>query len=94
MLKIRDEVDLKELDKFGFYNQYEEINDLYPNRDNSGYQYWLSWYDKYDIAIRIDSNTKQITCSVGYDYNREDYDKHYDLLYDLIKADMVEKIND
>ena len=77
-LRIKSNVDLKELEKFGFTEEtrwYEKIikykwNDIlyiYVDKDNKGIQ--ISTYDGYDTYL---DNT----------------------LYDLIKADLVEKVSD
>ena len=76
MLKIKDNIDLKELEKFGFKKRYyngskslvleSEVNEA---RD---YQ---------DIVFELPSRELGF-CNWGYD-----------ILYDLIKADLVEKVN-
>ena len=71
MLKIKDDVDLKELEKFGFVF----INDEYV------------FYNDYRIdVVKIDIETREII-SLG--------DKKGDIvLYDLIKTDLVEKVEE
>ena len=71
MLKIKDDVDLKELEKFGFVF----INDEYV------------FYNDYRIdVVKIDIETREII-SLG--------DKKGNIvLYDLIKTDLVEKVED
>ena len=69
MLKIKDNVDLKELEKFGYV--YIE----------SGHYYCK------DNIYCIDKKTRQ--CYVSLDYKDEDIAD-----YDLIKADLVEKVSD
>ena len=80
MLKIKDNVDLKELEKYGFSTM-----SLY------------GWYEKnicYDLNDRLDIyvNKKtriiQVSTYDGYDVNLDD------TLYDLIKANLVEKVGD
>ena len=76
MLKIKDNVDLKELEKFGFW-QWENT--------------W-GGYTKKDIIPTIEDADLFL-----YEYDRiiifsEDSD--LDLLYDLIKADLVEKVGE
>lgn len=81
MLKIKDNVDLKELEKFGFketqFRKYERM------------------YDKeyYSIDIYVDMDDKSINIQ------NDNYDCEYkceipDVLYDLIKADLVEKVEE
>lgn len=75
MLKIRDDVDLKELKKFRF----EKINDIYryssKEAKNYVYESVIYLYD-YERIIRIDKLT-----------NKDDLN----ILYDLIKADLIVK---
>ena len=76
MLKIKDNVDLKELKKFGF-----EQNGILD-------------YEKrtYTFTIMCLQKTRELY------YIRENSDiyikRDFDTLYDLIKADLVEKIED
>ena len=75
MLKIKDNVDLKELEKFGF----EKINDIYRYSSKEGknyvYESVIYLYD-YERIIKIDKLT-----------NKDDLN----ILYDLIKADLIVK---
>lgn len=69
MLKIKDNVDLKELEKMGYYRK-------------------LYFYDSYDYeksGIIIYENTRIVSTKRNIDL---------DTLYDLIKADLVEKVDD
>ena len=86
MLKIKDEVSLKELKRFGF--AYDEIYDAYSKEINLGIYY---------VTIRVflsNPNFKhnEITCqsSIWYDTLFDDNRLAY-LITDLIKADLVEK---
>jgi hypothetical protein len=81
MLKIRDDVDLKELEKFGFYKsggvyqknlEYDDINSPIVGIDICIYII-IS-----DRIIRFSSHCKKETVKL-------------DVLYDLIKADLVVK---
>ncbi len=85
MLKIRDDVDLKELEKFGF----EKLEN-----GPRGHKYIYFRYDKYgrelynlyinkDNYIRFRSPDSVIIAG-----------SMQTLLYDLIKADLVEKVGD
>lgn len=70
-LKIKDNVDLKELEKFGFkkkkyYNGYVLCNE----RKNTGQDLF------FDLKTR-----KMLFCNYGYD-----------ILFDLIKADLIEVV--
>ena len=80
MLKIKDSVDLKELEKYGFsakilYGWYEK--EIYYN-----------WNDKMYIYIEKDTHIIQVSTYDGYDVNLDG------TLYDLIKADLVEKVDE
>lgn len=81
MLKIKDNVDLKELEKYGFEKgfRFQPLNPLL-------------------IVAIVDTNRKliiQYSTSGWYNNNYWYlYDKKQDNVYDLIKADIVEKIKD
>lgn len=80
MLKIKDSVDLKELKKFGFIK--------YQSLDTG------EWY--YCICDLFIGKNKKILQDDGCNECRAvDYqlnEQEIDVLYDLIKADMVEKV--
>ena len=74
MLKIKDNVDLKELEKFGFeYYDYGDNHDYYMYPDIKEYAIYIFVPDR---QIMVDKF----------------YDRHLTVLYDLIKADLVEKV--
>ena len=81
MLKIKDNVDLKELEKYGFEKgfRFQPLNPL-------------------PIVAIVDTNRKIIIqySTSGWDDNNYWYlyDKNQDKVYDLIKADLVEKVDD
>ena len=78
MLKIKDNVDLKELEKFGFVKYHLRQNhDYYMYPDTTSY------------AIYIFVENREIMIS-----NSDFYDYHLNILYDLIKADFIEKVGD
>ena len=81
MLKIKDNVDLKELEKFGF-----ELNDIGLNEPYYIYEKYIKPY----ISICISEETRVIT-----KYNDDNIGriKNEDI-EDLIKADLVEKVGD
>ena len=87
MLKIKDSVDLKELEKFGF--EYEKEHGIFPNR-------YIYVDNRCDQLVQIDADDRTILVE---DIS-EDYfvgalvDNALNALYDLIKADMVEKVSD
>lgn len=81
MLKIKDNVDLKELEKFGFYYLKKERNYyklVLLDRDSAEMRYWI------DIDTRIiefdDDSTTILNCD--------------STIYDLTKEDLVEKVSD
>ena len=69
MLKIKDSVDLKELEKYGFKYRAE------TQERCEGYE----------------TDTKN-GGNVVFVWNREVFCQDLDILYDLIKADLVEKV--
>jgi len=115
MLKLKDNVELKELEKFGFIMHYDEntgklkkatkgryqasgtrfeiycldkdIN--YPkhkNIFNFGYRNTIKKIDK-----RIFEKLSYTGCG-GYEFLDDHFDERVDTIYDLIKADLVEKV--
>lgn len=87
MLKIKDNVDLKELEKFGF----KKIDNKY---------FYFMGYDNIGKAslgfLEVDSRE----LNIGYTRNWEDYEPEYiayeiqDKLLDLIQAGLVEKVGE
>ena len=75
MLKIKNNVDLKELEKFGF--KYTKGEDWHKYNDNMN----ISLGDNQELNINCDD------C-----YFDEDINECIEWLYDLIKADLVEKV--
>ena len=99
MLKIRDGVDLKELEKYGAIFRYNEndgkINEIWFVDDNyKGTSWWFK------LNFKKEKINKGILFKREYFiFKLELVDKHnfynkVDLLYDLIKADLVEKVDD
>lgn len=92
MLKIRDDVNLKELEKFGFKRIF---NDTYSKRMNNS-------DDRYETSILVNPSNKETENHVVYYINNDvkvgnieenyiDLTGELDTLYDLIKADLVVK---
>ena len=78
MLKIKDNVDLKELEKFGFRYFKNEFNDYEVYEIDN----WNSW---------LGVNVKDKILQIGV----QDYtDIEDNVIYDLIKADLVEKVEE
>ena len=81
MLKIKDNVDLKELEKYGFYK--DEFENYYF--DFIEYTEWEYSY------IKVDFNGYEMR----FDWlDFEHYEKAIDLLFDLIKDGLVEKVRE
>ena len=83
MLKIRDNVDLKELEKYGFKLIGDKISKNYIKKisDRNDYN------DAYLIIAPI---TNILLIETHTDTIRD----KLDILYDLIKADLVEKVEE
>lgn len=89
MLKIKDNVDLKELEKFGF----EVIG-------NFAKKIW--WYDKIenisiedDTWLCVENRTLWLIEQSAKESNERYFgNPQFDTIYDLIKADLVEKVDD
>ena len=80
MLKIREDVDLKELEKYGF-----EENSFYYSRTLN--------FEYYEVKIDVEKDRKYLIIQNDY------YDSNYvcyipSLIYDLIKADLVVKVEE
>lgn len=78
MLKIKDSIDLKELENYGF--RYSLGEDWHYYFDNIS----LSLGDEREIIIDFNSD----------DYCETEMMQLMSLLYDLIKVDLVEKVGD
>ena len=80
MLKIKDSVDLKELEKFGF----KEYNDCYSRDYNN------------DYLTRIDKETREILkVDYEWSFLENKYYKNSTYkIGDLLQADMVEKVEE
>lgn len=78
MLKIKDDVDLKELEKFGL-------------RYTSG-EDWHIYFD--NISVSLGDEREVVIDFNDMDFDEEELMKIIFLIYDLIKADMVEKVDD
>lgn len=80
MLKINPEKDIKELEKFGFKPKYDE--------DTGELESYALGYESYE-SIKV----KNRLIPFRRDYNEDRYYSSdiVEVLYDLIKADMVVK---
>jgi hypothetical protein len=91
MLKIRDEIDLKELEKFGF-----EYKPMFNSKKEEVLGEYIISFDyefiRYDYIISAEHRDIMLmTDNRGVD---DDNMREFDTLYDLIKADLVEKIEE
>ena len=79
MLKIKDDIDLKELEKYGFhqsqFRKYERVYDM----------------GNYNIDVYIDIDDKTINIQNDY-YDCEYACEIPDVVYDLITNGLVEKV--
>lgn len=91
-LRIRDDIDLKELKKFGFKRI---INDTYSKEMNNS-------DDRYETSILVNPLNKETENHIVYYINNDekigniekddiDLTGELDTLYDLIKADLIVK---
>lgn len=89
MLKIKDNIDLKELEKFGF------------NKTVNRYFYFMKHdniRDAFMGFIEVNRYTKEL--NIGYTRDWEDVDPEYiayeiqDKVFDLIQAGYVEKVGE
>lgn len=102
MLKIREDVDLKELEKFGFIILY----DTYTGEPDKLYQKWgypfcdstakpfikfIKMKKKKKTKILYKNTKSSFGMSVSYPQNRCNEEIFLDTIYDLIKADLVVK---
>lgn len=81
MLKIKDDVDLKELEKFGFEKSDKAFKHIY--------NYTILTIIDYQIAIYKDRHI-EISQNAMYKWDNKLQDK----LYDLILAGLVEKVEE
>lgn len=86
MLKIRDNVNLKELEKYGF--EFDTSSGLYERKiDNK-------WYNI--ICVDKDREIFEMTEEIGYWDTTFSDEEWFDIknIDDLIKADLVEKVEE
>jgi hypothetical protein len=94
MLKIKDNVDIKELEKFGFkprYDQYTgELVEYFSINNKDARKLDLYGFPKaYKMTIKcIEQDIWEISGVIFGQHEQFDTEA----LYDLIKADLVEKV--
>lgn len=98
MLKIKDDVDLKELEKFGFKHWSTIWKENPESSDISEWCYDLKFINVDEeiqvLLLQIDDKSKKIKEYI--DKKHECYcivqETRLNVLYDLIKAGLVEKV--
>ena len=100
MIKVKDDVNLKELEKFGFKPKYDEntgeLKEYYKEYcekiNESMYSEKIGFYIKKEKRL---FSTKIQCCGYVWNIFSERFGgQMMNLLYDLIKADLVEKVDD
>lgn len=82
MLKIRDEVDLKELEKYGLYKEEVHFGSVYTDKN-------------IEVIEKQRTHIEDIRKIETWDYLEcTDLDKYNDTLYGLIKDGLVEKVKE
>lgn len=103
MLKIKDNVDLKELEKFGLKPKYDEdTGEIIAYYSQSKYDFKnaveriLHFYKKENKFLIFHKRDNFMLDDYAFIKNScgRNNSCNFDLLYDLIKADLVEKIDD
>ena len=82
MLKLKDNVSLKELEKYGFEKDDHCPNSYYYNKGIRELDYCYKF-------LRVDIHTKEIFISSGVD--EVCGDEELSVFYDLVKDNLVEK---
>ena len=84
MLKIKDDVDLKELEKFGFKDYKLFMYKKIQEDDNTFFGLHIEKRNRL-ISIDYQASYEPIYKDILYDMN---------ILYDIIQADLVEKVQE
>ena len=98
MLKIKDDVDLKELEKFGFKPKYDEntgeLKEYYKEFVDDDIRHYTKETIKFYIKKEKRFFKTYYSCCGGtWDIFNSKYGYEIiDILYDLIQADLVEKV--
>lgn len=81
-LRIKKEIDLKELEKFGLYKEEVHFGSVYTDKN-------------IEVIEKQRTHIEDIRKIETWDYLEcTDLDRYNDKLYDLIKADMVDKVEE
>lgn len=105
MLKIREDVDLKELEKYGFvilYNKYTGEPDIlyqrwgYPFCDTADKPFikFVKMKQKKKTKILYKNIKAPYGMSISYPQNKRNEEIFLDTIYELIKADLVVKVEE
>lgn len=103
MLKIKDDVDLRELKKLGFRNMYEcyenwsnglPIHWWNDGRDKERYRYYQYGMSDYDVCLRIYEKDRKLFVIAPNEYDADDVDSHLDVIYILTKWGFLESVGD
>lgn len=95
MLKIRDDIDLKELEKFGFEKYEPLFHDYFRKHDNYFITVSARYNDKYfkdDGKISIWEGHINNMFDLYNGFPRIEDDVYEEYIQDLIQAGLVEKI--
>lgn len=94
MLKIKDSVNLKELEKFGFV---QSLNPKTMYKEDVYEWNHLQYGNEYQFQVIVNPNNKKIDRELTGCFNAcdDEIDVTFDLdtLYKLIKADLVEEVS-
>ena len=91
MLKIKDDVDLKELEKFGFIESFGKYSISIDNKEQNERLFQIPKYRDFVFLTYYD-DTREIT--LDFQDMEDYYGVELDVLYDLIQANLVEKVED
>ena len=89
MLKIKDNVDLKELEKYGF----EKLGNNYRKHKYS-WKRELGNNSYYELYVNVDNELHICIVGDAYCWELRIVHRLQDIIYDLIKADLVEKVEE
>lgn len=87
MLKIKGNIDLKELEKFGFVKTFTPTSRFY-------YKDMLNHLPDDIIRIFIDMDTRLITIEYALKFGGKSWTFNLDVIFDLIQAELVEKVEE
>ena len=89
MLKIKDNVDLKELEKFGFKYQFGRYLINADDKERNKRLFGICKHKDFIFLTCYDDNNE---LTLDFQDMKDYYGVNLDVIYDLIKADLVEKV--